>query len=218
MPRYTAHSIAVALTLETQAYPWIASYCLAIAHEVLKSTPFNWYNNKIFRRASSTSNWTSSSKVSSCVFSSIQSRTWMYLLGYLMTFGTILAKMWRVYQIFHNSTPNKMVGNIIGNYMKLHALAVTCQGCRQGWGLGGLKPPKFLRFIPSNNIVVHCILRGEYPSNALNNIPLLQTCLDPWKGELSIICFYTWLWCLPAYAWGHEDVKNLSVLVVYIVI
>jgi len=31
------------------------------------------------------------------------------LLGYLMTFGTILAKMWRVYQIFHNSTPNKMV-------------------------------------------------------------------------------------------------------------
>ena len=39
----------------------------------------------------------------------MQLHTWMYVLGYLLAFGTILAKMWRVYQIFHNPTPNKMV-------------------------------------------------------------------------------------------------------------
>ena len=36
-----------------------------------------------------------------------------------------------------------------------------------------LHPPPFLRFILSNNIAVHCILRGEYPNSciyALNNI------------------------------------------------
>ena len=40
---------------------------------------------------------------------SMQLHTWIYVLGYLLAFGTILAKMWRVYQIFHNPTPNKMV-------------------------------------------------------------------------------------------------------------
>ena len=39
----------------------------------------------------------------------LQLRTWMYVLGYMLAFGTILAKMWRVYQIFHNPTPNKVV-------------------------------------------------------------------------------------------------------------
>ena len=39
----------------------------------------------------------------------MQLHTWMYVLGYLLAFGTILAKMWRVYQIFHNPAPNKMV-------------------------------------------------------------------------------------------------------------
>jgi len=39
----------------------------------------------------------------------MQLHTWVYVLGYLLAFGTILAKMWRVYQIFHNPTPNKMV-------------------------------------------------------------------------------------------------------------
>ena len=43
-----------------------------------------------------------------------QLHTWIYVLGYLLAFGTILAKMWRVYQIFHNPAPNKMVCNIIG--------------------------------------------------------------------------------------------------------
>ena len=70
---------------------------------------------------------TSSRKVSSCVFSSIQLHTWMYLLGYLMAFGTTLAKMWRVYRIFHNSTPNKMVGNIITwSCMLLQSLVMLC--------------------------------------------------------------------------------------------
>ena len=39
----------------------------------------------------------------------MQLHTWMYVMGYMLTFGTILAKMWRVYQIFHNPTPNKVV-------------------------------------------------------------------------------------------------------------
>ena len=35
---------------------------------------------------------------------------WAYGIGYLLVYGTILAKMWRVYQIFHDPSPNKMVG------------------------------------------------------------------------------------------------------------
>ena len=30
-------------------------------------------------------------------------------MGYLLAFGTVLAKMWRVYHIFHNPSPRKMV-------------------------------------------------------------------------------------------------------------
>jgi len=57
------------------------------------------------------------------------------------------------------------------------------QGCRQR----GLKSLKFLRFILSRNIAVHCILRGEYPAymhltTSISQPPpsLLQTCLHPW--------------------------------------
>ena len=36
--------------------------------------------------------------------------SWLFTVGYLLAFGTILAKMWRVYQIFHNQTREKTVG------------------------------------------------------------------------------------------------------------
>jgi len=42
----------------------------------------------------------------------------------------------------------------------------------------GAEAPPVLRFILSNNIAVHCILRGEYPNiciYALNNIPAPPT-------------------------------------------
>ena len=34
---------------------------------------------------------------------------WLFIVGYLLAFGTILAKMYRVYQIFHRPSPNKKV-------------------------------------------------------------------------------------------------------------
>jgi gamma-aminobutyric acid type B receptor len=34
---------------------------------------------------------------------------WLYGVGYLLVYGTLLAKMWRVYQIFHNPNPNKTI-------------------------------------------------------------------------------------------------------------
>ncbi len=34
---------------------------------------------------------------------------WLYISGYLLVFGTILAKMWRVYYIFHNPVSKKTV-------------------------------------------------------------------------------------------------------------
>ena len=34
---------------------------------------------------------------------------WLYGVGYLLVYGPILAKMWRVYQIFHNPSPGKKV-------------------------------------------------------------------------------------------------------------
>ncbi|CAI8043133.1 Gamma-aminobutyric acid type B receptor subunit 2 [Geodia barretti] len=34
---------------------------------------------------------------------------WLYGVGYLLVYGTLLAKMWRVYQIFHNPYPNKTI-------------------------------------------------------------------------------------------------------------
>ena len=39
----------------------------------------------------------------------VQVHEWAYGIGYLLVYGTILAKMWRVYQIFHDPNPNKMV-------------------------------------------------------------------------------------------------------------
>ena len=51
---------------------------------------------------------------------SMQLHTWMYVLGYLLAFGTILTKMWRVYQIFHNPTPNKMVLHYIYIYIYIY--------------------------------------------------------------------------------------------------
>ena len=42
-------------------------------------------------------------------------------------------------------------------------------------GARGLKPPHFLRFILSNNIAVHCILRENICIYALNNIPAPPT-------------------------------------------
>ena len=38
-----------------------------------------------------------------------QVHVWLYGVGYLLVYGTLLAKMWRVYQIFHNPNPNKSV-------------------------------------------------------------------------------------------------------------
>ena len=43
------------------------------------------------------------------LFLSFQLHPWLYMVGYLLAFGTVLAKMWRVYHIFHNPTPGKMV-------------------------------------------------------------------------------------------------------------
>jgi gamma-aminobutyric acid type B receptor len=33
----------------------------------------------------------------------------LLIIGYSLAFGAVLAKMWRVYQVFHNPTPNKKV-------------------------------------------------------------------------------------------------------------
>lgn len=33
----------------------------------------------------------------------------LFIIGYSLAFGAVLAKMWRVYQVFHNPTPNKKV-------------------------------------------------------------------------------------------------------------
>ena len=50
-------------------------------------------------------------------------------MGYLLVYGPILAKMWRVYQIFHNPNPGKQVHRstyytkewtLIGVLIRLH--------------------------------------------------------------------------------------------------
>ena len=38
---------------------------------------------------------------------------WVYGIGYLLVYGTILAKMWRVYQIFYSPNPNKDVSVLL---------------------------------------------------------------------------------------------------------
>ena len=38
-----------------------------------------------------------------------QLQHWLFTIGYSLAFGMVLAKMWRIYQIFHNPTPNKKV-------------------------------------------------------------------------------------------------------------
>ena len=34
---------------------------------------------------------------------------WLAMIGYTIAFSAVLAKMWRVYYIFHNPTPSKRV-------------------------------------------------------------------------------------------------------------
>ena len=38
---------------------------------------------------------------------------WMFIVGYLLAYGTILAKMYRVFQIFSNPSPNKKVDSLL---------------------------------------------------------------------------------------------------------
>ena len=38
-----------------------------------------------------------------------QFQTWLVFLGYALVLGTVIAKLWRVYHIFHNPTPAKKV-------------------------------------------------------------------------------------------------------------
>ena len=35
-------------------------------------------------------------------FGYLQLEHWLFTIGYSLAFGTMLSKMWRVYQIFHN--------------------------------------------------------------------------------------------------------------------
>ena len=39
----------------------------------------------------------------------MQIQHWLFTIGYSLAFGTVLAKMWRVYQIFNNPKLNKKV-------------------------------------------------------------------------------------------------------------
>ena len=52
-----------------------------------------------------------------------QVHVWLYGVGYLLVYGTLLAKMWRVYQIFHNPNPNKSVSchGQFYNYIKFYS-------------------------------------------------------------------------------------------------
>ena len=50
-----------------------------------------------------------------------QLQHWLFTIGYSLAFGAVLAKMWRVYQIFNNPTPKKKVclpGQYYGHYFK----------------------------------------------------------------------------------------------------
>ena len=46
------------------------------------------------------------------VFLHIQIEHWLFTIGYSLAFGTVLAKMWRVYQIFSNPKLNKKVSHV----------------------------------------------------------------------------------------------------------
>ena len=37
----------------------------------------------------------------------LQLEHWLFTIGYSLAFGTMLSKMWRVYQIFHNPQPDR---------------------------------------------------------------------------------------------------------------
>ena len=50
----------------------------------------------------------------------LQLRTWMAIIGYCLAYGTILAKMGRIYQIFHNPTPAKKF-KVLTSTPPLHA-------------------------------------------------------------------------------------------------
>ena len=41
----------------------------------------------------------------------IQLGHWLFTVGYSLVFGAVLAKMWRVFHIFHNPKPKKKVRN-----------------------------------------------------------------------------------------------------------
>ena len=45
--------------------------------------------------------------VSPCLL--LQVRFYLQPIGFILTFGTVCAKMWRVYYIFHNPTTKKKV-------------------------------------------------------------------------------------------------------------
>ena len=48
-----------------------------------------------------------------CIVNCYQLELWLFTVGYLLAFGAVLAKMWRIYQIFSNPKPKKRVSSYI---------------------------------------------------------------------------------------------------------
>ena len=46
-----------------------------------------------------------------------QVREWLFTIGYTLAYGAMLAKLWRVYKIFHNPAPNKRVSLCTLDYL-----------------------------------------------------------------------------------------------------
>ena len=47
-----------------------------------------------------------------CIYKSLtffEVEHWLFTIGYSLAYGAVLAKMWRIYQIFHNPQPKKKV-------------------------------------------------------------------------------------------------------------
>ena len=56
-----------------------------------------------------------------------QLREWLFVVGYALCFGSVLAKMWRIYYIFQNPTAKKNVGLLV-IYQCNHSVISFC--CR----------------------------------------------------------------------------------------
>ena len=125
------------------------------------------------------------------LFLSFQLHPWLYTVGYLLAFGTVLAKMWRVYYIFHNPTPIKMVSMeevwFVEMEVEVHRRFLDQQLWKYGFYHFEWQALTLLVYV-----IGSFMMSFQMAFVALYNVPLSEWCDLNWSAEIERLVSCDW--------------------------